>query len=49
MPEAKLAVEQLVERREVTVYVPMLEDAAAFEAELRELGVHAAKEAAAAE
>jgi hypothetical protein len=49
MPEAKTAVEQLVDGREITIYVPMLEDPAAFEMELRELGVHAAKEAAAAE
>jgi hypothetical protein len=48
MPEAKTAVEQLVEGREVTMYLPLLEDAAAFEAELRELGVHALREVSAA-
>ena len=34
--------------REAVVDVPMLEDAAVFEAELRELGVRATREASAA-
>lgn len=48
MPEAKTAVEHLVDGRKVTIYLPMLEDAAAFEGELRELGVRALKEVSAA-
>lgn len=44
MSQAKAAVEQLVEGREVTIYVPMLEDAAVFEGEMRELGVRAVRE-----
>jgi hypothetical protein len=48
MPEAKTAVEQLVAGRTVTVNVPMIEDAALFEGELRELGIRAVKEVSAA-
>ncbi len=48
MPEAKLAVEHLVDGQDVTVDLPMLEDAALFERELRELGVRAVKEVSAA-
>lgn len=46
--EARAVVEQLVEGREVTVDVPMVEDAAAFEAELRDLSVRAEREVSAA-
>src|SRR5829696_5881902 len=48
MPEAKTAVEQLVDGRTVNVNVPMVEDAAVFERELRELGIRAVKEVSAA-
>jgi hypothetical protein len=46
---AKRATERLLVGDQAIVDIPMLEDAAAFEAELRELGVFAVKEAAAAE
>ena len=51
MPEAKAAVERLVEGHDVTIDVPMLEDAAQFESELCALGVAAMRvnSAAAAE
>ena len=39
MPEAKAAVESMVEGHNVTIDVPMLEDAAQFESELRALGI----------
>ena len=45
---AKRQVEELMAGRDVTVDVPMLEDAAAFEGELRELGIRAIGVAAAA-
>lgn len=48
MPEAKAAVERLVDRQQVTVYLPMLEDAARFESEMRALGIAAVKQTAAA-
>jgi hypothetical protein len=48
MPEAKATVERMVEGHHVTIDVPMLEDAAQFERELQELGVHAAREVSAA-
>ncbi len=48
MPAAKAAVEHMVEGQAVIVDLPMLEDAAMFEAELRELGVSAVKEISAA-
>jgi hypothetical protein len=48
MPEAKAAVERLVDRQQVTVYLPMLEDAARFESEMRALGIGAVKQTAAA-
>jgi hypothetical protein len=38
---AKQAIEAVLRRREVVVDVPMVEDAAAFERELAELGVRA--------
>jgi hypothetical protein len=38
----------MVAGHDVTIDVPMLEDATAFEAELRELGVRATQEASAA-
>lgn len=46
--DAKRAVERLMVGEQVTIDLPMLEDAAQFEAELRELGVTAVKEAPAA-
>jgi hypothetical protein len=45
---AKTAVERLLVREEVVIELPMLEDAALFEAELRDLGIRAVKEIAAA-
>ena len=48
MPEAKAAVERLVEGHDVTIDVPMLEDAAQFENELQALGVTAVRESSAA-
>jgi hypothetical protein len=48
MPEAKLAVEHLVHGQDVTVDLPMLEDPALFESEMRELGVRAVKQISAA-
>lgn len=45
---AKAEIEQVLMGREAVVDVPMLEDAAVFEAELRELGVRATREASAA-
>jgi hypothetical protein len=48
MPEAKLAVEHLVHGQDVTVDLPMLEDPALFEREMRELGVRAVKQISAA-
>lgn len=46
--EAKRHVEELMARRDVTIDVPMLEDAALFERELRELGIRAIRISAAA-
>jgi hypothetical protein len=46
--EAKAAVERLVDGHAVTIDVPMVEDAAVFEAELRGLGVRALKDVPAA-
>jgi hypothetical protein len=46
--DAKRSVERLMVGQEVTIDLPMLEDAAQFESELRELGVQAVKEASAA-
>jgi hypothetical protein len=48
MPEAKAAVERLVDGQEVTIDVPMVDDAALFEGELNALGVKAVKEASSA-
>jgi hypothetical protein len=46
--EARSAVEELVEGREVVIDVPMLEDVGAFEGELRELGIRAQSKVSAA-
>lgn len=48
MTEAKRAVEAMVAGEIVVVDLPMLEDAAAFEAEMRQLGVNATKAISAA-
>ena len=48
LPDAKRAAERLLVGQDVTVDLPMLEDAALFEGEMRELGVRALKEVAAA-
>jgi hypothetical protein len=48
MPEAKAAVERMVAGDDVVIDVPMLEDAALFEREMRELGIRAVKEVSAA-
>jgi hypothetical protein len=45
---AKRAAERLLVAEDVVVDVPMVEDAAAFERELRELGIRAVKEISAA-
>ena len=45
---AKQQIEELMVGRDVSIEVPMLEDAAVFEAELQELGIRAVKTAAAA-
>jgi hypothetical protein len=45
---AKRQVEQLMTGRDIATDVPMLEDAAAFESELRELGIRATRIAASA-
>jgi hypothetical protein len=45
---AKRQIEELMVRHTVSIDVPMLEDAAAFESELRELGIRAIKIASAA-
>jgi hypothetical protein len=46
--DAKRSIERLMVGQDVTVDLPMLEDAALFESELRELGVTAVKEKTAA-
>jgi len=43
MPQAKAAVERMVEGHDVTIDVPMLDDAAQFESELHALGVAATR------
>jgi hypothetical protein len=48
MPEAKAAVERLVEGNDVTIDVPMIEDVALFESELHALGVAAVNVSSAA-
>lgn len=48
MSEAKEVVERLVDGQVMTVDVPMVEDAAVFEGELRELGILAVQEVPAA-
>ncbi len=45
---AKTAVEHLLVQQEVVIDLPMLEDAALFEGELRELGIRAVTEVSAA-
>jgi hypothetical protein len=45
---AKRQIEEVMVGKTVTVDLPMLEDAAAFESELRELGIIAVREAPAA-
>ena len=45
---AKTEIERVLAGQEAIVDLPMLEDAAAFEQELRELGVRAAREVSAA-
>jgi hypothetical protein len=45
---AKRAAERLLIAEDAVVDVPMVEDAAVFERELRELGIRAAKEVSAA-
>ena len=46
--EAKASIERLVAERDIAIDLPMLEHAAVFEAELRELGVRATREASSA-
>jgi hypothetical protein len=46
--DAKRVVERLLVRQDVTVDLPMLEDAALFEREMRELGIRAMKDVSAA-
>jgi hypothetical protein len=48
MPEAKAAVERLVEGNDVTIDVPTIEDAALFESELHALGIAAVNVSSAA-
>jgi hypothetical protein len=48
MSEAKEVVERLVDGQVMTVDVPLVEDASAFEGELRELGILAVQEVPAA-
>jgi hypothetical protein len=45
---AKQQIEQMMLGQEIAIDIPMLEDAAAFEAEMRELCVYAQREIAAA-
>jgi hypothetical protein len=45
---AKRQIEELMVGRDISIDVPMLEDAAIFEAELQELGIRAVKTASAA-
>jgi len=46
--DAKRAIERLMVGQEIVVDLPMLEDAALFESELRELGVTAIRQGTAA-